>query len=107
MKKKSKNSKAGLLALAVAFVGCNFAAIFPSCETTLTTLNPCGSVLGFCNAIDIDRLFGDIPDFELDPSCSIPFFGLDPDQGGGGGGGQNVGTCSTVPIFPFTPGPRP
>ncbi len=107
MKKISKNGKVSFVALAATLLGCNL-AIFPSCKTAATVLNPCGSVLGFCDPTDITQLFGDVPNFEDDPSCSIPFFGLAGDQGGGGGGGgQNVGTCSTVPIYPFTPGARP
>jgi hypothetical protein len=71
----------------------------PSCEGVLTTVNPCGTVFAFCNGRDIDALFADIPAFELDPSCTIPFFGVDNPEAAGG--------CATVEIFPTTPGPRP
>lgn len=59
----------------------------PSCRGLLTTLNPCGTILGFCSQEDIDFFFADIPDPDLDPTCTIPF------------------RCNG-PIFP-TPGPRP
>ncbi len=104
----------------------------PSCSSFLTVFNPCGTVFAFCNAREIDALFGDVPDFNLDPSCTIPFFGVDNDDAGGGnvggqGGGQGggggfggggggfgggfvggqAGVCSNQEIFPTTPGPRP
>lgn len=64
----------------------------PSCETLLTTINPCGNILGFCTEEDIDLLFADVPDYDLDPTCTIPFA-----TGGGCAGGA---------ILP-NPGPRP
>jgi len=73
----------------------------PSCETIATTVNPCGTVLGFCNQEDVDLLFADIPDYELDPTCTIPFYGLDPDNAGTAGG------CANTDVFPNTPGNRP
>ncbi len=45
----------------------------PSCEATLKTLNPCATVLEFCDANDIELLFADIPDYGLDPTCTVPF----------------------------------
>jgi hypothetical protein len=99
-----------LVALA-AITGCTFASgLLPSCETALTTVNPCGSIFGFCEPTDMDVLFGDVPDWDLDPTCTIPYFDSTEFQGGGGGGGggqQNLGRCAGGPIFPFTPGPRP
>ncbi len=99
----------------------------PSCSSLLTVFNPCGTIFSFCNAREIDGLFGSVPDFSLDPSCTIPFFGIDNDNvgggntgGGGGGGGAGgaggvgggliggqAGTCAGQEIFPTTPGPRP
>ncbi len=97
-----------LIALAVLASG-QLMALLPSCETAVTTLNPCGSIFGFCDPTDIDRMFGSVPDFNLDPSCTIPFYGVDNPQGGGGGGGggAQLGVCATSPVYPFTPGPRP
>ena len=64
----------------------------PSCQGLLRTINPC-SFLGFCLEQDIDLLTaGTLPDFEIDPTCTIPFA-----TGPG---------CAGFPILP-TPGPRP
>ena len=105
MLKLSGTMKGRLLALsAMVVVGCNL-ALFPSCKTVATTVNPCGSIFGFCDPTDVDRLFADIPDYDLDPTCTIPYYGLD--AGGGGAGGQGLGQCSTTPVYPYTPGPRP
>lgn len=71
----------------------------PSCEGVLTTVNPCGTVFAFCNARDIDALFGSVPDFYLDPTCTIPFFGVNNPEA--------AGDCATIEIYPTTPGPRP
>ena len=106
MPKLSGTMKKRLFAVAAVVIGCNL-ALFPSCETVATTVNPCGSIFGFCDPTDVDRLFADIPDWDLDPSCSIPYYGLDATGAGGGGGGQGLGVCSPTPIYPFTPGPRP
>lgn len=95
-----------LAVAAVVVVGCNL-AWFPSCETVATTLNPCGTIFGFCDPTDIDRMFADIPDYELDPTCTIPYYGLDSAGQGGGGGQQGLGQCSAVPVYPYTPGARP
>ena len=73
--------------------------VIPSCETLLTTFNPCGSVFGFCNPVDIDRIFLDIGSEEAqlrDPSCTVPLFGVAfPGSSGG---------CSTTDFFALTPG---
>ncbi|MHC4066650.1 MAG: hypothetical protein ACYSUI_19415 [Planctomycetota bacterium] len=106
----SDRTKRRVLTGLAVLTGCTFASgLLPSCETALTTVNPCGSILGFCDPTDIDLLFADVPDFELDPTCTIPYFDETLFEGGGGGGGQqqNLGICAGGPIFPFTPGPRP
>ena len=114
MQKLSKTVTRRVFVGLATLTGCTFATgLLPSCETALTTVNPCGSVFGFCDPQDLDLLFADVPDYDLDPSCTIPYFGVNNgrDGGGGGGGGggsqQNLGQCSLVPIFPFTPGNRP
>jgi hypothetical protein len=89
-----------------ALVGCAILAMgtafqLPSCQGVLTTFNPCGTVFGFCTAEELDALFAPIPDFSLDPTCSIPFFGVNPNTSG------SAGTCGTVNVFGNTPGPRP
>ena len=107
MNEPSSPMKKVVLAVAAVVLGCNL-ALFPSCKTALTTVNPCGTIFGFCEPTDIDRMFADIPDYDLDPSCTIPYYGLDAGgQAGGGGGAQGLGVCSTTPVYPFTPGSRP
>ncbi len=61
----------------------------PSCEAVLTTVNPCATVFEFCDANDIELLFADVPDFDLDPTCTIPF----------------LAGCSAGNIFPQGGGP--
>ena len=64
----------------------------PSCQGLLRTVNPC-AFLAFCEEQDIDLLTASrLPDFEIDPTCTIPF-----------ATGQG---CAGFPILP-TPGPRP
>ncbi|RJP33903.1 MAG: hypothetical protein C4547_11615 [Phycisphaerales bacterium] len=57
----------------VALSGGTLFLSLPSCETTLKTLNPCATVFEFCDANDIELIFADIPDYDLDPTCTIPF----------------------------------
>lgn len=77
----------------------------PSCEGVLTTFNPGDTILGSVTASDIDLLFVDIPDWESDPTCTIPGFGYDPDTAGNVPTG--AGTCADQPVYPNTPGNRP
>ena len=65
--------------------------LIPSCKDFLTVFNPCGNILAFCSEEDLDLLFATIPDFALDPTCTIPFA-----TGGG---------CAGGPILP-NPGPN-
>ncbi len=65
----------------------------PSCSSVLSVFNPCGTIFGFCEQEDLDLLLSDgIPNFDLDPTCTIPF--------------ATGGSCAGGPILP-TPGPRP
>jgi hypothetical protein len=107
--KRSPMSKRSWLLLSTAALVCGqVLALLPSCETALTTLNPCGSIFGFCEPTDIDLMFAEVPDFDLDPSCTIPYYGTYGETGaGGGGGGAALGNCATTPVYPFTPGSRP
>jgi hypothetical protein len=84
--------------LAVLTTGSAFVSI-PSCEGLLTTVNPCGTIFSFCEPYEIDALFADTPDFSLDPTCSIPFYGVT--------NPTSAGDCSTSVVFPTTPGSRP
>ncbi len=69
-----------------------------ACRELTQFLNPCETVFpgsgglggGICDEEDLDRLNGPIPDFQNDPTCTIPF------------------ACSDDPPFgSFGPGPRP
>ncbi len=71
----------------------------PSCQGMLTTFNPCGTVFDFCEPYEIDALFADSPDWSLDPTCSIPFFGVY--------NTDVAGDCSEYVIYQNTPGWRP
>jgi len=75
----------------------------PSCEGVLTTFNPGGTILGSVTAEDIDLLFTGIPDWEYDPTCTIPGFGFDPDTAGA----VPSGACADQPVFSNSPGIRP
>jgi len=64
-----------------------------ACSGVLSVVNPCGTILGFCTQEDLDLILSDsVPNFDLDPTCTIPF------ASGNG--------CAGGPIFP-TPGSRP
>lgn len=86
--------------------GCAFQwGWLPSCRGALTTVNPCGTVFAFCEQSDIDLIFSDIPNWDLDPTCTLPGFGFPaPDT--------DIPTpvsngCTNQPVYPNTPGPRP
>lgn len=67
--------------------------LLPSCRGLLTVFNPCGTIFGFCEQEDLDFILSEnIPNYDLDPTCTIPFA-----TGPG---------CAGGPIWP-TPGPRP
>ncbi|HUU86084.1 MAG TPA: hypothetical protein VM243_21510 [Phycisphaerae bacterium] len=103
MTRSSTSRRSRLLIVMAVFACGQVLALLPSCETVLTTANPCGSIFGFCDPIDVDLMFADIPDYSLDPSCSIPYYGVQNGAGGAGG----AGACATTPVYPYTPGPRP
>ena len=63
-----------------------------ACSGLAQFLNPCETVFpaDVCTVQDFERLNGPIPDFQNDPTCTIPFL------------------CSPDPPFgTFGPGPRP
>ncbi len=68
------------------------AAIFQfglgACADLTAFLNPCGTLLANCTAEELDTLRFSVPDFQNDPSCTIP------------------GACGDFP-FGSGPGPRP
>lgn len=97
----SKSTGVRRIMVVVGMVACggSLMGLLPSCETTLTTFNPCGSIFAFCEPYQIDTLFADVPDFAVDPTCTIPFYGLDPTHSPGG--------CSTTETYPDSQGSRP
>ena len=56
-----------------------------ACRDVTEFLNPCGTVFAFCDAQDLDFLNRTIPDFEDDPTCTIPYACGDPPFGTGPG----------------------
>lgn len=72
MPRRNAFNKATLTALALLGGGTAFLSI-PSCQTLLTTFNPCGNVFEFCDPNDIPLLFANVPDYNLDPTCTIPY----------------------------------
>jgi len=97
-KKAPRGFQKVYVGMAVMAVGTTF---LPSCGGLLTTVNPCGTVFAFCTAEELDAFFGSFPDYSLDPTCTIPYFGLDPANQGALGG------CANINVYPTTPGPRP
>jgi len=94
--------KGGLRVAVAVAVSVGSGVVFgflPSCETTLTTLNPCGTIFAFCEPYEVDQLFADTPDYSLDPTCTIPFYGLDPLH--------DAGDCATTETFPPRPANAP
>jgi hypothetical protein len=43
-----------------------------ACIELSNYLNPCGTILAICTQQDLDNLNHTIPDFNYDPSCTIP-----------------------------------
>ena len=82
------------VALAIMSAGSLFISI-PSCEGVLTTFNPCGTIFAFCEPYEMDALFADIPDFALDPTCAVPYYGIATgDTSSGCAGYEFYGTTS-------------
>ena len=85
-----------LVALATISVGCTFISI-PSCKGLLTTFNPGDTIFSSFSATDINGLWADVPDWELDPTCTIPYYGINHTTTTGG-------TCADHDIYSNTPG---
>ncbi|MFH0981459.1 MAG: hypothetical protein V2A79_07970 [Planctomycetota bacterium] len=103
MSRQGKPRGRGWLAAAAVLSACVFQLGFlPSCRGVLTTFNPGGTILGSVSATDIDTLFTDIPDWEYDPTCTIPGFGFTANPGE-----VPTGGCADQPVYPHTPGNTP
>ncbi len=97
-----------VLAVGVVLAGALLVVSLSACSRVsglATTFNPCGTIFAFCDPADIPLLFADIPYFRVDPTCTIPGFGFNPDTAG------NVptttsGGCADQFVFPI-PGATP
>ena len=96
MSRSDLRTKGAWIGLALLLAGTAFQ--IPSCQSLLTTVNPCGTIFSFCEPYELDALLGDVPDWELDPTCTVPYYGMY---------GDSPGTCGTDMVYPETPGPRP
>jgi len=82
------------LTLASSLVGTTFIS---GCLGKIgSNINPCGTILD-CDPVEWDLMFHDYPDWDIDPTCTIP--GLcggqwPPTSGGGGGGGGDTTTTT-------------
>jgi hypothetical protein len=97
----SKNTLVRRIIVVVAVVasGGSLMGLLPSCKTTLTTFNPCGTIFAFCEPYQVDALFADVPEYDVDPTCSIPYYGIaHPDT---------AGSCSQTETYLNSQGDRP
>ena len=98
MSRSTRRFKKAWVCAAVATVG-SLCLSIPSCQGLLTTFNPGGTVFSSFTDYQLDALLGDIPDWNLDPTCTIPYYGVN--------NTDTAGTCAQNIIYPTTPGPRP
>ena len=83
--KSFKGTVARRILLSTVIVASGASAFqLPSCEGITSFVDPCGTILGNCAPGSFDLLFADVPDYSVDPTCTIP--GGCTDQAGGGGG---------------------
>lgn len=71
--RKHKRLKKAMLGITVMLGGSTVMA--DGCINTLASVNLCGTVLTFCTPADQLNLFFpylQVPDYETDPSCTIP-----------------------------------
>jgi len=62
-----------LLMRAALLSGCVFALISSTqCEWMFERFDPCGTILGNCEPGSFQLQFADVPDFDFDPTCTIP-----------------------------------
>ena len=62
-----------LLMRAALFSGCLFALVNSTqCEWMLERFDPCGTILANCEPGSLQLQFADVPDYDYDPTCTIP-----------------------------------
>ncbi len=67
---------AGALMFATSLFG-----LVPSCEGVTKYFDPCGTILGNCAPGTFELLFADVPDWDVDPTCTIPGGCVEGDDG--------------------------
>jgi hypothetical protein len=93
--RKYKILKKALLGVSVLLAGGT--VLSNGCMNTVASINLCGTVFTFCTPGDQLSLFWpylEIPDYEADPSCTIPM----------GCGGQPSTGSDLFPAIPGAPG---
>ena len=59
-------------AVAIGLGSCLFqATCLGTAEKLRNNVNPCGTILN-CDPLEYDLMFTDFPDWEVDPTCTIP-----------------------------------
>ena len=74
------------IAAAGALFGASCAGVS---EKLVKNVNPCGTILN-CDPVEYDLLFADYPDWDVDPTCTIPSLcgGTFPYRPGAGGAAE-------------------
>lgn len=67
-----KSGFARILWAALAGTGALFISLGSACEWTTKRFDPCGTLFANCNPGDFDLAFASVPDYLVDPTCTIP-----------------------------------
>lgn len=57
---------------ATSFGATIYVSLGSACEFAATRFDPCGTLFGNCSPGSFDLAFASIPDYDLDPTCTIP-----------------------------------
>ncbi len=60
------------LAAAVMMTGCLFFSLGGACEMATNYFDPCGTIFANCDPGSFQLQFADVPDWSVDPTCTIP-----------------------------------
>ena len=69
---KKVRFKRCVFVLATALTSTMYVSLGGACEWVTTRFDPCGTLLGNCSPGTFDLAFASVPDFDLDPTCTIP-----------------------------------
>ena len=84
--KRLNRWQVGLRILLALAMGGTLVQLDLGCLGTIAkNVNPCGTILN-CDPVEYDLLFADYPDWDTDPTCTIPGFCGGPFPGTPGGG---------------------